>query len=251
MFLELAAGPEWRRVDPAPLEPTRAESPTRRLARVRRARSAHHVRGATDWSRAAGARSPEARVALRRRRAPAGGHDGSLDASAHHRPSGRRRGADRARTTSSSRSADGKTGAMERSAERVLARARARLRHGADRLAPALPACARRLARGRGLETIRRARTGARRHVRPGGAQPVGRASCRRRTSAGWPRRGSRSSATWRSAPRPTAVSGSCCSTCPVPRPPGIYDRATGSLTAWNFTGRVGAISTTSRSPIG
>src|SRR5262245_12719293 len=42
-----------------------AESPARRLARVRRARPAHRVRGTTAWSRASGARSAAARVALR------------------------------------------------------------------------------------------------------------------------------------------------------------------------------------------
>ena len=124
---------------------------------------------------------------------------------------------------------------MERQAERVLMRANARLRHGADRTAPAISAGPRRLARARALETIRRLRTGGRRTRSVGRSGISGRASRPRRIAAGCSPRRLPNSPTWRSAPQPTPASGLFLH-LPVPQPPGIDDRATERLTAWNFS---------------
>ena len=85
---------------------------------------------------------------------------------------------------------------------------------------------------------------------RPSLAYERARGSHRRCTSAGCSPSGSRSSATWQSAPRPTIASGSCCSTCrfltrpaSTIAPPDVSRRRTSP-------GRSRAISTTSRSSI-
>src|SRR5262249_61733927 len=65
-------------------------------------------------------------------------------------------------------------GVVERRAQRVLTRASARLRHGGDRMAPAVSAGPRRRARARPLETFPRLRTGARRPDRGSADEPVG-----------------------------------------------------------------------------